>query len=88
MTAYLLPLLFTAAAGALTYVFCIRPMRRHGVCHTGPQQQAAAPSATDTAADAGMGAEIQRLREEVDLLRHEADLRQPAAEPFQKREVR
>ncbi|WP_033313790.1 hypothetical protein RFN58_35095 [Streptomyces iakyrus] len=55
VTAYVLPLLATAAAFALTYVLCMRPMR------------------TD--------AEIKRLREEVQLLHHELDLRSGTAEP-------
>ncbi|MFF4756419.1 hypothetical protein ACWD5R_40395 [Streptomyces sp. NPDC002514] len=92
MTAYLTPLLITAAASMLTYVFCIRPMlphRRkgvggtpiHGACHMAPQQ------ARGENTDARLDTEMKRLREEIQLLRHEADLRPSAAEPFQKREV-
>lgn len=28
-----LPLVIAAAAIGLTYLFCVRPMRRHGSCH-------------------------------------------------------
>ncbi|MFF7642958.1 hypothetical protein [Streptomyces canus] len=80
MTGYVLPLLFTAAAAALTYVFCIRPMRRGESCHMSAQP----PSATSAETDA----EIKRLREEVQLLRHEADLNPPATVPLDKEDPR
>ncbi|WP_192583702.1 hypothetical protein [Streptomyces albicerus] len=76
MTAYVLPLLLTVAAAALTYVFCIRPMRRGGSCHMSAQPPPATSAETDD--------EIQRLREEVQLLRHEADLAPRAAVPLDK----
>ncbi|MEU0721787.1 hypothetical protein ABZ498_31995 [Streptomyces lavendulocolor] len=86
MSGYALPLLFTAAAGALTYLFCIRPMRRHGPCHMSPQQSAAAAPGRDAATDTAVDAEITRLREDVQLLRHELDLRSGRAARFQKGE--
>ncbi|WP_331753337.1 hypothetical protein OG440_39940 (plasmid) [Streptomyces sp. NBC_00637] len=74
MTAYVLPLLATVAAAALTYVFCVRPMRQGRGCHTTPQQTQSQTSSHSTAPDA-TDAEIKRLREEVQLLHHELDLR-------------
>lgn len=67
MTAYL-PLAATIVAVALMYVVCIRPMRRKdGSCHT-PVSRAP-----------GLDEQIRQLREELTLLRHEADLRNPAS---------
>ncbi|MFD3928303.1 hypothetical protein [Streptomyces sp. NPDC058614] len=80
MTLYVLPLLFTAAAAALTYVFCIRPMRRGDSCHM------SAPMSSGTSAETD--AEIQRLREQVQLLRHEADLATRATVPLDKENPR
>lgn len=65
--------LFVAAA-ALTYVFCVRPMRRgQGHCGTGKparqvggDQQAHEGEAEDTARQR---AEIARLREEIESLK-------------------
>lgn len=75
MTGSLLPALVAAAAIALTYLFCVRPMRRGHGCHTMPAETT---TSTDT------DAEIARLREEVHLLRHEAELRGVAATGAQK----
>ena len=71
MTSYLLPLLATAAAFGLTYVFCIRPMRTGRACH--------AP-APDQPQDAGP--DIGALREEVLRLRREVETRTRPADPF------
>ncbi|MFV0138085.1 hypothetical protein ACLGIH_33840 [Streptomyces sp. HMX87] len=85
MTDTILPPLFAAAAITLTYVFCIRPMRQGRGCHMMPQQsqngQASCHSTTDPRKPArssvpdSTDAEIKRLREEVQLLHHELDLR-------------
>lgn len=77
MTAYVLPLLATAAAFGLTYVFCIRPMRTGRACHT---PVAGRPSAAD--------AEIGALREEVRRLRREVETRTGTAEPLAKGDPR
>ncbi|MBC9725003.1 hypothetical protein [Streptomyces sp. TRM68367] len=79
MTGTLLPPLLAAVAIALTYFFCIRPMRQGRGCHMMPQQtQAGRPSCHTTAETAESDrtdAEIKRLREEVQLLHHDLDLR-------------
>ncbi|MET9835781.1 hypothetical protein ABZ078_42365 [Streptomyces sp. NPDC006385] len=85
MSAYLLPLLATAAAGALTYVFCVRPMMKGRGCHMMPQQTQSGQTSCHSTTDAGNTAQtavsdstdeqIRRLREEVQLLHHELDLR-------------
>ncbi|MEV5450365.1 hypothetical protein [Streptomyces sp. NPDC052535] len=86
MTAYALPLLLTAAAGVLTYLFCVRPMLKGRGCHMMFQQPRAGQASCHTAADARQAAqnstdgastdaEIARLREEIQLLHHELDLR-------------
>jgi hypothetical protein len=80
VTGYVLPLLFTAAAGALTYVSCVRPMRRGDSCHMSPPPASRTSTETD--------AEIQRLREEVQLLRHEANLAPRATVPLDKEDPR
>ncbi|MFD8501238.1 hypothetical protein ACFV2L_00580 [Streptomyces sp. NPDC059687] len=87
MSSYVLPLLATAAAFGLTYVFCIRPMRQGNGCPM-PQRQSQAGTQTQTygaATDAdpsdATDAEIKRLREEVQLLHHELDLSSTAAKP-------
>jgi hypothetical protein len=59
---YLPPLGLTAVALAATYLTCIRPMRRGRHRHA-------------TAGESTVQAEIRRLREEVQLLQHELDLR-------------
>ncbi|MEU7401885.1 hypothetical protein [Streptomyces sp. NPDC044948] len=79
----ILPPLFAAASITLTYVFCIRPMRQGRGCHMTPQQsqkghQQSCHSATGTAQTPeaeSTDSEIARLREEVQLLHHELDLR-------------
>lgn len=81
----ILPPLFAAAAITLTYLFCVRPMMKGRGCHMPRQQsqagQASCHSATDpgnteqTSMSDSTDAEIQRLREEVQLLHHELDLR-------------
>jgi hypothetical protein len=49
-----LPVLIAVAAVALTYLFCIRPMRR-GACHTSGDQQ--------------LARELELARTELELLR-------------------
>lgn len=87
----LLPPLFAAAAIGLTYVFCVRPMRQGRGCHlmagqsrTGrascdstadPQKPAPTSATSGTAGTDRTDAEIARLREEIQLLHHELDLR-------------
>ncbi|GHE75799.1 hypothetical protein ABZ508_09890 [Streptomyces lavendulocolor] len=80
MSGYVLPLLLTAASLAMMYFCCVRPMRRGTAGHAGPHRQAAARSCCgapggQTDQDADVDAEIKRLREEAQLLRHEADQR-------------
>ncbi|UQA91894.1 hypothetical protein [Streptomyces halobius] len=73
-----LPPLSAAAAIALTYVFCIRPMRQGRGCHTRPGRSRAARSSCGTAetiATDRTDAEITRLRGEIRLLQRELDLR-------------
>ncbi|HJT75890.1 MAG TPA: hypothetical protein VJ739_01705 [Gemmataceae bacterium] len=89
MTGYVLPLLFTALAGMLTYFFCVRPMRRGHGCHMSPQSHAHAHTApADARTPDATDAEIRRLREEVQFLHHELDLRSAAAEPTMKERLR
>ena len=66
---YLFPLLLLAAAAAMTYLCCIRPMRmrRDGSCHL------RAPGAATRPAAGAIEVEIHRLREEAHLLRRELD---------------
>ncbi|MFF8904798.1 hypothetical protein [Streptomyces olivaceoviridis] len=59
MTTYVLPLLATAAASALTYLFCVRPMRRGRAC---PMPATVFEPVAD--------AELDALRQEVARLRH------------------
>lgn len=75
-----------AAAGAITatYFFCIRPMRRGRGCHMSGQQSSCATSDTQDSTDA----EIERLREEVQLLHHELELRSQGAVQLRKDETR
>jgi len=61
----LVPALIAAAAIGLTYVICIRPMRR-GHCAMMPPQHS-------DAADAERAAEIDQLRAEVAGLRRDQD---------------
>ncbi|GHE38881.1 hypothetical protein ABZ508_14355 [Streptomyces lavendulocolor] len=85
----ILPPLFAAAAITLTYVFCVRPAMKGRGCHMMPQQSRAGQASCHSTTDSGKtaqtsmpdstDAEIKRLREEVQLLHHELDLR--AAEP-------
>ncbi len=55
-----LPLVVATAAVGLTYLFCIRPMRRHGSCHR---------STKGPAAGAGLAGELELARTELELLR-------------------
>jgi hypothetical protein len=81
----ILPPLVAAAAITLTYLFCVRPMMKGRGCHMMPQQsqggQASCHATTDpgktaqTSMPDSTDAEIKRLREEVQLLHHELDLR-------------
>lgn len=77
MTTYIPPLLATAAAFGLTYVFCIRAMRAGRACHT-------PVTGRPPAADADIGA----LREEVRRLRREVETRTGLAEPLAKGDPR
>ncbi len=61
---YALPLALTAVVLTVTYFTCLRPMRR-SAC-----QQGAGSTEVDP--------QLQQLREEVQLLRHEAELRRQA----------
>jgi len=54
-----LPLIIAAAAIGLTYLFCVRPMRRHGSCHR---------SANRPEAPAGPADELELARTELELL--------------------
>ncbi|MBT2490703.1 hypothetical protein J7E96_19720 [Streptomyces sp. ISL-96] len=72
------PLAATALAAALTYVCCIRPMRRHDACSPTPHEH------TGQSIDE----EIRRTREELDLLRaHSAAETDPAAAPSRRPET-
>ncbi|MGW3353204.1 hypothetical protein ACWDA3_58785 [Nonomuraea rubra] len=71
MTGYLQAAI-TVAALALMYLVCIRPMMRKdgsGSCH--------APTGRRPEIDE----QIRQLREEVTVLRHEAELRRSASRP-------
>jgi len=54
-----LPLVIAAAAIGLTYLFCVRPMRRHGSCH----RPARRPGVR-----AGLATELELARAELELL--------------------
>ncbi|MDQ0939322.1 hypothetical protein [Streptomyces sp. V1I1] len=72
MTGVWLPLAATALAATLTYVCCIRPMRRHEGCSP------VAPERTKQSVDE----EIRRAREELRLLRAQSAVRtDPVAAP-------
>jgi hypothetical protein len=72
MTGIWLPLAATALAAALTYLCCIRPMRRHDGCSP------AAPERTEKSVDE----EIRRTRQELHLLRAQATVKaDPVAAP-------
>ena len=93
MSGYALPLLLAVASAAMMYFCCVRPMRRSAAGHAGPERQAAARSCcgapgAQSAPDADVDAEIKRLREEVRLLRHEADLRSDDTGQPVKEEIR
>ncbi|MFD7404175.1 hypothetical protein ACFV7R_16180 [Streptomyces sp. NPDC059866] len=75
MTTYALPLLATAAAFGLTYVFCIRPMRTGRACHT--------PATYEQPE-----AEVSALREEVARLRREIEAHPVPAGPLHKADPR
>ncbi len=55
-----LPLVVASAAVGLTYLFCIRPMRRHGSCRR---------PAKSPAAGAGLAGELELALMELELLR-------------------
>ncbi|UGY91290.1 hypothetical protein [Streptomyces gobiensis] len=94
----ILPPLAAAAAITFTYFFCVRPMRQGRGCHMMPQQSQAGQAACHSTTDPGKSAqpsvpdstdaEIKRLREEVQLLHHELDLRSTDAVRLQKDESR
>jgi hypothetical protein len=72
MTGIWLSLAATALAAALTYLCCIRPMRRHDGCSP------AGPERTGQS----VAEEIRRTREELDLLRAQAAVKaDPVAAP-------
>jgi hypothetical protein len=60
VTTYALPLLATATASGLTYLFCIRPMRKGHTCHV-----------PTTAPEPVEDVELDALREEVARLRRQ-----------------
>lgn len=66
MGEYAAPLLVAAAAFGLTYVFCLRPMRRHA---NGASSASCAPSRANTATTH----EIAALRYEMEALRRSMD---------------
>ncbi|WP_194916577.1 hypothetical protein [Catenulispora rubra] len=74
---YLFPLGATAAAAGVTYLSCVRPMLRgRGCAAGGPDEAGTSQCSTNSPEDAEeVDAEIRRLAEEVQLLRHELDLR-------------
>ena len=80
MSAWLLPLGATAAASLVTYVSCVRPMRRGTMRHPDMAPSSAGNNAPrrSAAAPGGDGEEIRRLAEEVQLLRRELELRESA----------
>jgi len=55
------PLIFAAASVALSYLICIRPMRR-GACHT-------VPAGRRGAAANSVGEQLELARTELELLR-------------------
>ncbi len=57
-----LPLIIAAAAIGLTYLFCVRPMQRHGSCH---------PPANRPGAPAGLATELELARTELELLQRQ-----------------
>ncbi len=59
---YLIPIALTVVAVTITYVTCIRPMRRGQQCHSGRT-------------DANTHAQIRELRQHIQLLHNELDLR-------------
>lgn len=62
MGEYAVPLVVAIAAIALTYVFCLRPMRRHS---GGASGGCCAPNSPDSATTN----EISALRREIEVLR-------------------
>ncbi len=58
MSAYL-PAFIAAAAIALTYAFCVRPMRRGGSCH----------AVGTSSSSARLAEELELARTELELLR-------------------
>ena len=60
MIEFALPAAVLLASLALTYFFCLRPMRR-GQCATAPK--------AETKSDASSTDEVERLREEIAALR-------------------
>jgi len=78
VSAWLLPLGATAAASVVTYLSCVRPMRRArgrppGAAPGGAGSSQPSRSAAALGED---GQEIRRLTEEVQLLRRELELRE------------
>jgi hypothetical protein len=77
VSALWLPLAATAAASGATYLFCVRPMLRGRGCM--PARDGGTLCAQDGAADTqDRSQEIRALREEVQLLTHEVELRADA----------
>jgi len=54
-----LPLIIAAAAIGMTYLFCVRPMRRQGSCHR---------PADRPGVSAGLATELELARAELELL--------------------
>ena len=72
---YLLPLGATAAAAGVTYFSCVRPMRRGKGCGMGMGAGDTSQCAPESQDSENTSAEIRALTEEIQLLRHEVDLR-------------
>ncbi len=66
---YLFPLTATILAFAVTYLTCIRPMRRGQHCKM------------SGAEDPALEAQIRQLREDIQLAQHELDLRETETPP-------
>jgi hypothetical protein len=81
VSAYLFPLGATTLVAAVTYVTCVRPMLKGRGCPTavtgrGTDAQRCGSTATPTSVE-----QIRALNEEVQLLRHELELRDAAGAP-------
>jgi len=73
-----LPLAATAAAAGTTYFACVRPMRRDKGCGMDMSRPGAASGGCEAQDAPDHAEEIRKLREEVQLLTHEVELRESA----------